>query len=262
VDEDFNRKGAAMTRPVGAPCWIDLLSTDAERASRFYSELFGWTAAEGSPEFGGYFMFMKDGAPVAGCMQNQAGMGVPDDWSVYLAVGDTKAVADAAVAHGGALSEGPMDIADLGVEAVLTDATSATIGAWQAKSFPGFPGYRGQHGTPQYFELLTRDYRRAVQFYADVFGWDGKVAGDTDEFRLTVLADGEQTLAGIMDGSGFLPDGQGDHWGVYFKVADTDEALAVVTRLGGTVLQEAMDTPYGRLASAADPLGARFKIVG
>jgi hypothetical protein len=251
-----------MTRPAGAPCWIDLLSTDTGRAAGFYTELFGWTAGEGSPEFGGYFMFSKDGVPVAGCMPNQGGTGAPDGWSVYLSVGDAKAVADTAVAHGGALSEGPMDIADLGIEAVMTDVAGARIGVWQPKAFPGFPGYSGQHGTPEYFELLTREYQQAVKFYTDVFGWDGTVAGDTDEFRLTVLADGEQTLAGIMDGSGFLPDGQDDHWGVYFKVADTDEALAEVTRLGGTVVQEAMDTPYGRLASAADPLGARFKIVG
>lgn len=251
-----------MTRPTGAPCWIDLLTSDTERATRFYTGLFGWTAGEGSPEFGGYFMFMKDGVPVAGCMPNQAGMGIPDGWSVYLSAGDAKAVADAAVAHGGALREGPMDIADLGIEAVLTDAAGARIGAWQAKAFPGFPEHSGQPGTPEYFELLTRDYRGAVRFYTDVFGWDGKVAGDTDEFRLTVLSDGEQTVAGIMDASGFLPDGQDDHWGVYLKVADTDQALADVTRLGGTVLQEAMDTPYGRLAAVADPLGARFKIVG
>lgn len=56
-----------MTRPNGAPCWIDLLTSGSEGATRFYTELFGWTAGEGSPEFGGYFMFMKDGVPVAGC---------------------------------------------------------------------------------------------------------------------------------------------------------------------------------------------------
>ncbi len=31
--------------------------------------------------------------------------------------------------------------------------------------------------------------------------------------------------------------------------------------LGGSVLMPAEDTPYGRLAAAADPTGARFKLV-
>ena len=30
---------------------------------------------------------------------------------------------------------------------------------------------------------------------------------------------------------------------------------------GGSVFQEAADTPYGRLAGAADPAGARFKLI-
>ena len=250
-----------MTRPTGAPCWMDLLTSDTERATRFYTELFGWTAGEGSPEFGGYFMYMKDGIPVAGCMPNQPGSGAADGWSVYLAAASTKMTADAAVAHGGALRVGPMDIADLGTEALLTDAVGARVGVWEAKSFPGFTEFTGEPGTPAYFELLTRDYRRAVGFYTDVFGWQGRVAGNTDEFRLTVLAEGKQTIAGIMDAAAFLPEGQADEWGVYLQVADADETLAIVGRLGGTVTQEAMDTPYGRLAGAADPLGVRFKIV-
>jgi uncharacterized protein len=250
-----------MTRPTGAPCWMDLLTSDTERATRFYTGLFDWTAGEGAPEFGGYFMFMKDSIPVAGCMPNQPGMATPDGWSVYLAATSTKTTADEAVAHGGALRMGPMDIADLGTEAALTDSVGARVGVWQAKTFTGFAEFTGEPGTPAYFELLTRDYPRAVEFYTDVFGWDGRVASDTAEFRLTVLADGTQTVAGIMDAAGFLSPGQSDEWGVYLQVADADETLANVTRLGGTVTAEAMDTPYGRLAGAADPLGTRFKIV-
>ena len=58
-----------MKRPIGAPCWIDLLTSDEARAREFYTGVFGWTAGEGSSEFGGYFMFLRDGVPVAGGMQ-------------------------------------------------------------------------------------------------------------------------------------------------------------------------------------------------
>lgn len=251
-----------MTRPTGAPCWIDLLTSDTGEATRFYAEVFGWTAGEGAPEFGGYFMFSAGGVPVAGCMPNQPGTGYPDGWGTYLCTPDARATVEAALAHGGTLREGPLDVADLGTQAVLTDPCGARIGVWQAKSFPGFGQYSGEPGTPAYFELLTRDYDGAVRFYKQVFGWGPQVLSETPQFRLIGLTDGKQTLAGIMDASGFLPAGESDHWAVYLKVADTDAALATVTRLGGTVTQEPDDTPYGRLAGAADPLGARFKIVG
>lgn len=254
-----------MTRTIGAPCWMDLLTSDTERATSFYTELFGWTAGEGSPEFGGYFMFLADGAPVAGCLPNAAGTGLGDGWTVYLAVPDAKATADAAAAHGGTLREGPADIADLGTEAVLLDPAGARIGAWQAREFPGFGEYAGRPGTPAYFELLTRDYERAVAFYRDVFGWPGAAGttGGARQFRLTGLTDGAgQTVAGIMDGTAFLPPEAGDRWGTYVKVPDTDAALDEVVRLGGMVTRPGEDTPYGRLAGAADPLGAPFKLAG
>ena len=44
-------------------------------------------------------------------------------------------------------------------------------------------------------------------------------------------------------------------------MTDADAALERVVELGGTIVQPAEDTPYGRLATAADPTGTRFRIV-
>jgi hypothetical protein len=100
-----------------------------------------------------------------------------------------------------------------------------------------------------------------VSFYRDVFGWQTQVMGDTPDFRYTVLQHGEEQLAGIMDAAAFLPEGTPARWSVYFAVEDADATLATVTRLGGSVVLPAEDTPYGRLATAADPMGAQFKLV-
>ena len=35
---------ARDSAPAGAPCWIDLFSSDPDRAEEFYGEIFGWTA--------------------------------------------------------------------------------------------------------------------------------------------------------------------------------------------------------------------------
>jgi predicted enzyme related to lactoylglutathione lyase len=249
------------TAPLGAPCWIDLITSDAERSRAFYCELFGWTAEEPAEEFGGYLSFTKDGVLVAGCMASQPGSEVPDVWSVYLAADDARKAVDAAAAHGGQVLVAAMDVADLGTMAVISDPGGAAVGVWQPGRHPGF-GVLGESGTPSWFELHTRDYQATIAFFREVFGWDTHVVGDTPEFRYTTLKQGEDWLAGIMDASSFLPDGVPAHWSVYFGVEDTDAALAKIVGLGGSILMAAEDTPYGRLAAAADPTGAQFKLVG
>ncbi len=45
----------------GTPSWVDLASTDADRAKEFYSGLFGWSASDPGPDAGGYAMFTLRG---------------------------------------------------------------------------------------------------------------------------------------------------------------------------------------------------------
>ena len=258
------RKGNDMptrdTAPVGAPCWVDLTTSDTERSRAFYCELFGWTAEEPNPEFGGYVNFQRHGVRVAGCMAAQPGTGMPDVWSIYLATDDARKTVETAAANGGQVTVEPMDVGDLGTMAYLVDSGGAAIGLWQPGRHPGF-GVLGETGAPAWFELHTRDYDGSLAFYREVFRWDTRPLSDTPEFRYTTVVDGEAMLAGVMDASAFLPEGVPAHWSVYFGVDDTDAALAKVVELGGSVVAPAEDTPYGRLATATDPTGAQFKLV-
>lgn len=246
--------------PVGAPCWVELFTSDPVRTEPFYCSLFGWTAESAGEDYGGYVNFSKDGVRVAGCMKNDGQAAMPDVWTVYLAVDDAAATGDAALANGGQVVVPAMRVMDLGSMALVTDAGQAAIGVWQPGSHKGF-GVLGDPGTPAWFELQTRDYEASVRFYQDVFGWDTHVASDTPEFRYTTLGEGAGQLAGIMDAGAYLPEGVPAHWSVYFDVEDTDAALAQIVDLGGSVLLPAEDTPYGRIAAVADPSGAAFKLV-
>lgn len=245
--------------PLGAPCWIDLLSSDPDRAEEFYGRLFGWTALHIGPEFGNYVNFRKGDAVVAGMMRNDGATGAPDAWTVYLASADAKATAEAAVAEGGQVLLEPHAVADLGSFAVLSDPGGAVVGLWQPGTFPG-TGVVGEAGAPVWHELHTREYARVVDFYRTVLGWDTAVLGDTDEFRYTTMESGGTSHAGVMDGRAFLPEGVPSTWQVYLGAEDVDATLAEVERLGGSVRQPAEDTPWGRLAQAADPTGAVFKL--
>jgi predicted enzyme related to lactoylglutathione lyase len=246
--------------PIGAPCWVDLFTSDPDASRAFYDTLFGWTSESAGDEYGGYINFSKDGIAVAGCMRNDGQSGMPDLWSVYLATDDAEATVAAATAHGGAVIVPAMDVMALGRMAVVIDAGQAAIGMWQPGEHKGF-GVFAEPGTPTWFELHTRDYDASVAFYRDVFGWDAHAMSDTPEFRYTTLGRDDDALAGIMDASGFLPAGVPAHWSVYFGVEDTDAALAQAVDLGGAIVMGAEDTPYGRLATAADPTGALFKLV-
>jgi predicted enzyme related to lactoylglutathione lyase len=248
------------TLVVGAPCWIDIYSSDTAKATEFYGQLFGWTAEPPEEGFGGYFTFTKDGKHVGGCMHNDGAQGVPDVWTVYLMSDDIEATAEAAAANGGRVDLAPMAVADNGHMAMVADPGQASVGVWQPGTQKGFE-VRDEIGTPNWFELLTRDYDTTVAFYRNVFKWDTHAASDTPELRYTTLGEGENQLAGIMDASAFLSEGAPAQWSVYFGVEDTDAALQRVVELGGKVIRPAEDTPYGRLAQAADPTGTLFKLV-
>jgi predicted enzyme related to lactoylglutathione lyase len=248
------------TLVVGAPCWIDLYSSDTDKATEFYGGLFGWTTEMQREEFGGYFTFLKDGKHVGGCMANDGQQGMPDTWTVYLTTDDIDRTAKDAAAKGGQVHVEPMQVAENGSFTIIGDPGQGAIGAWQPGEVSGFEIWN-EAGAPRWFELHTRDYDATVEFYRDVFGWNTHAYSDTPELRYTTLRAGEQDLAGIMDATQFMPEGAAGSWTIYFGVEDTDAALARIVELGGKVTQPAEDTPYGRLAQAADPTGTAFKLM-
>jgi predicted enzyme related to lactoylglutathione lyase len=247
--------------PTGAPCWADLWTSDVDGSRRFYAELFGWEANDPSPEFGGYFMFTRDGVPVCGAMGDMGDMKANDTWKIYLDTDEVAKTAELAAAQGAEIVAPPMPVADLGVQLVLTDPTGAHVGAWQPGTFPGFT-VLDEHGAPGWCELFTRDFTRSLDFYRRVFRWETELVGDTDEFRYATMRnpEGDGELAGVMDASGFLPEGVPAHWSIYWQVDDAAASVATVVSLGGSVVDDVQDTPYGKLATVRDPAGATFKL--
>jgi uncharacterized protein len=245
--------------PLGTPCWVELLTSDPERSQEFYGRLFGWTVEDPGADYGGYKNFQLKGERVAGCMRNDGTAGVPDLWSVYLAVDDADATVARVADAGGQVMVPAMDVMALGRMAVVVDAGGAVIGAWQPGEHRGF-GFVGEPGAPSWFELQTREYEPSLAFYRAVFGWQTRVEGDSPEFRYSTVDVDEAQYAGVMDASGFLPEGVPGGWTVYFEVADADHSVSEVVALGGEVVMAAEDTPYGRIATVADPTGAVFRL--
>lgn len=248
--------------PAGAPCWTDLWTSDVEGSRRFYSDLFGWEAAEPSEEFGGYFMFLRDDLPTAGGMGPMGDMPAGNVWTIYLATPDIATLATTAEGAGASLYMQPEPIADLGSQLQMADPQGATVGAWQENTFPGFV-VLDEPGAPSWCELHTRDFAASLEFYRTAFGWEIEMVGDTDEFRYAVVlaeAGSAEQVAGIMDASQWLPEGVDAVWSIYFLVEDAQAAVDRVVELGGSVVDPPVETPYGILATVADPAGAVFKL--
>ncbi|QNI08451.1 VOC family protein [Mycobacterium kubicae] len=245
--------------PLGAPCWIDLTTSDLDRAQDFYGTVFGWTFESAGPEYGGYVNAAKDGHPVAGLMANRPEFGYPDKWATYFHTADIEATAAKVAPAGGSVCVNPMEVPAQGLMAVATDPSGADFGMWQPLEHRGYE-IIGEAGAPVWHQLTTRDYRAAVDFYRAVFDWRTEQVGDTDEFRYTTAWFGDEQLLGVMDGAAMLGADVPSQWSIFFGAHDVDKTLQVIAEHGGAVLRGAEDTPYGRLAAATDPTGVVFNL--
>ena len=255
-----------MTRSTGTTTWLDLGTTDLAAAKTFYEQLFGWDFEDTGEEMGHYHMIRKDGALVAGAM-SVAGMTCPEgdplpsEWGVYLAVDDLDARLALAEKHGATVVVPAGDVG-AGRFGVVLDPSHAVIGLWQAGGLDGYD-FSGDPGTPVWFELMTQDFDKAVAFYTDVFDFRPTpltTEMDDPQSRYVTNAPGQEASSGICDVAGFFPADVGSFWRVYFCVEDCDATVDRVKELGGALLDGPIDSPFGRIATLADPTGASFQI--
>src|ERR1700759_3673498 len=101
----------------GAFCWVELSTNAQESAKKFYSVLFGWTAADFPTEPGqAYTIFSLNGADVAAAYTASAEelAMVPPHWNLYVAVESADDAAVRATELGGKVIAGPFDAGEFG----------------------------------------------------------------------------------------------------------------------------------------------------
>lgn len=255
-----------MTK-TGTPIWIDFGSTDFAESKAFYEQFFGWEFADGGEEVNHYQLASLGGAPVAGGMDvsgmtGPEGQPIPSSWTVYLAVDDIDARVRRAAEHGGTVVMDPDAAGDFGRFALVLDPTGAVVGLWQdsARADSDCGDHElGTPGTPVWYELMTQNHDAAAAFYRDVFDFE-PVRMPGDDFVYSTNGPGESATSGICDASSFIPPELDSFWRVYFSVESCDPAVERVRELGGVLLDGPHDSPFGRIATVADPAGASFQI--
>ncbi|HEY8454541.1 MAG TPA: VOC family protein [Actinopolymorphaceae bacterium] len=243
--------------PDGAPCWVDLRVPDLDEARRFYSGVFGWSFVEPGREAGRYVMCLTNGVPVAALTAGRQVLETgPPLWTTYLATRDVDLAARIAGQHGGKVVTNPTDLGSLARTASIVDPTGAAVGFWQGRRHLGF-GLWDEPGAVGWSELVTPDGGTADGFYQVVFGYDEQRQIGGGDYDYSVWKTGGQRVCGRWQTTELAPQ-----WVTFFTVEDTAAALKRVSQLGGRIEREPWDTPYGRMASLADPFGVPFSVIG
>ncbi|QGU03529.1 VOC family protein [Corynebacterium comes] len=244
----------------GDPVWMDLSTHDIDAAQTFYRELLGWEFASAGEDFGGYLIISSGGRQVGGAMSSLMGpegpTGEPQSpttWTVYLKADDIAATVKKAAAAGGTVLLAPMKVGSFGMMAVIADPAGAVVGLWQADEFHGLMRDAGP-GTPPWFEVMTMDFDAAVEFYREVAGWETGESGEGVRYAST-------DAAGIGEANSLMPAGTPSFWRMYVEVADVDAGVEKLRELGGELLDGPVDSPFGRIATVADPQGASFQLI-
>ncbi|MFD6888470.1 VOC family protein [Streptomyces sp. NPDC059957] len=115
-------------------------------------------------------------------------------------------------------------------------------------------------GTPCWVDLMVPDQQAALDFYADLFGWQGEI-GPPETGGYSVCTLKGKPVAGIMKAmnpDGTIPDPMPPTvWTTYLATDSLDSTLKSVTDAGGTVMMGAMEVmDLGRMAVIVDPTGA------
>jgi len=242
----------------GLPSWADLGSPDPDESASFYGELLGLETTEPDEELGGYRMFLREGKQVAGLGPLQQ-EGQPPSWTTYIDVKDADDVAEKVKEAGGEVHLEPMDVREFGRMAIFADPTGAVYGVWQAGEHKGSQVV-GEPGAVAWHQCNTRDPDKAIDFYAEVFGWESEKVdtGGADYWQLSYEG---ATVGGLFRMGDDFPDEVPAHWIVYFAVEDADAATEKARENGATVRVEPFDIEAGRFSVLTDPHGAAFALI-
>jgi predicted enzyme related to lactoylglutathione lyase len=236
---------------------VDLTVPDLDAALSFYGGLFGWEFEDAGEEAGHYHQALKRGKRVAGLGPNQPGAPPTAFWTTYFSGTDVDAHTTAITDAGGNVMFGPLEVMDQGRMLVGQDPVGAMFGIWEPAAHYGAQ-LVDENGTLSWNELIGNDVDTATRFYAAVFGHgiqDLPEAPPGVAYKLLVV--GDRPVGGISGMGGDAPPS----WMTYFMLDDVDAGFEKVRELGGEVLSEPSDSPYGRYAPVRDPQGAVFSLI-
>jgi uncharacterized protein len=106
-----------------------------------------------------------------------------------------------------------------------------------------------------WFELVSRDLKKAQAFYGEVLGWKVQPF-PMGKFTYEIILVGDAMIGGYAEPKDVSERAR---WISYVSVEDVDAAARAAAANGGKVIEEPHDIPsVGRTARIADPQGAQI----
>lgn len=243
----------------GMPCWIELISTDPDRACEFYADLFGWEfETEDFGKKGGHIVAKREGFPVASIRE-----GSRSSWRLFLATEDSDAAVRQAEQLGAEVVVQPDRVPGLGVKTVLNGPADSEFGLLEPAESLRFDV--GLPGTLMWAELVTIKAQTADQFFQGLFHYSAEQFGTENRSDYSVWYLGEESvLARASMIREFIGSNTSPHWLLYLGVdagIGADELVRHAISAGGRVRVDPYDSSIGRVAVLRDPTGARFAVV-
>jgi uncharacterized protein len=126
-------QGIGIAHVDGTLCWADLSTPDPQRASKFYSDLFGWQIMSDDEDPEHNYLHIKNGEHFIGGIPpaSYRQPNTPPHWLAYFNTSNCDAVASKATTLGAKLYLPPMTMENVGRFAVLADPQGAVFAIFQ-----------------------------------------------------------------------------------------------------------------------------------
>jgi predicted enzyme related to lactoylglutathione lyase len=241
--------------------WHELMTTDTDAASDFYSHVVPWkTEDSGMPS---YTLWISGKFRAGGLMAlpEDEPSGTPPHWIIYIGTPDVDETVEAVEKLGGKVLKAASDIPSVGRFAVLSDPQGAAFAVFTPAPISGdgaSPG--GGVGDFTWHELATTDPDAAFNFYSELFGWSKGASHDMGEMGVyQLVSHGGQDVGGIYKAR---DNSTPPSWLSYVRVADATKAANAAKSAGGRILNGPMEVPGGSwIVSMLDPQGGAFAVV-
>ena len=244
--------------------WYDLMTVDPKAAQDFYGQLIGWGTQEWEGGEQPYTMWTNKETPLGGVMEMPEEVresGAPPHWMAYVSVDDVEETVSKVKEAGGRVLHDATDVPDAGSFAVLADPQGAAFAIYKSAKEQSQDASKGSEiGNFSWNELATSDYKGAINFYSEIFGWEPQDTMDMGPGGIyQIYGQGSAPLGGMFNKPAEMSGPP--MWLYYVSVEDVNESVTKVTELGGQVLNGPMEVPGGDLiAQCVDPQGALFAL--
>ncbi len=250
---------SSSPRLPGKFVWADLVTDDVAAARAFYGELFGWTFRY----VGDYTIAASDDRPLCGMFQRPRPERRPEAkprWFGYISVANVERAQQVVTKAGGRVLAAPKKLPKRGEQAIFADPEGALFGVVKSSSGDP-PDFQAEPGDWVWIQLLSRDGRKAAQFYRSVGGYE--IIENTSSNRLSdvVLASDGYARATVRT----IPGDQREvrpTWLPFVRVKNVGESATRAKQLKGSVLLEPKpEFLQGKVAVIADPTGAAIGLL-